>query len=78
MVAVLPQIAGAAAAGVVLMSCRTYGQGFPLLQLGAGLMLSYATAVLTMSLLPGGRETLMDALDAGRHLLLHVKSKARD
>jgi len=74
--AVLPQIAGAAVSGLILLAYRTYVAAPPLIVLAVGLIMSYLTAGLAMGLFAGGRRTLRDALDAGVHLLVHVKLRA--
>ena len=72
---ILPQTASALAAGVVLLACRKLTQMPPIFLLTSGLALSYAVSALTMSMSPAGRETLKHTLDAGRRILLHLKSK---
>jgi PST family polysaccharide transporter len=74
--AVLPQMAGAAAAWLALVAYRGYIETAPILQLGAGLLLAYLIAALTMCVSASGRQTLRDAVEAGEHVLMHMKLKA--
>jgi PST family polysaccharide transporter len=73
---VLPQIAGAVGSGLVLLAYRDYMQAAsPFVVLGFGLALSYLVAALILSLSQSGKQTLMDAREAGEHLLRYVKVK---
>ena len=69
-------MAGAIASGLILLAYQRYVVTPPLIQLTLGLMLSYLTAILAMCLSVGGRQALRDALEAGGHLLVHVKLKS--
>jgi PST family polysaccharide transporter len=76
--AVLPQSTAALVSFLVLTAYRSAVDALPLIQLAAGLILSYVTSALIMCLSASGRQTLRHALEAGEHLLIHVKLKAAD
>jgi PST family polysaccharide transporter len=76
--AVLPQAAAALASALVLVAYRSSVNAPPLVLLAGGLTLSYLASALLMCVSASGRETLRHALEAGDHLLVHVRLKAVD
>ena len=73
--AVLPQIAGGVLSALVLLGYRKLAHTPPVFLLSGGLIASYATVALTMSVSQGGRETLKQTIDAWRRILVHIRSK---
>jgi PST family polysaccharide transporter len=76
--AILPQIAATLMSALVLSAYSSAVAAPPLVQLAGGLLLSYTTAALMMCVSAAGRQTLRYALEAGEHLLVHVRLKAAD
>ena len=77
-VTVLPQLAGAAGAGVISTLYREFAAAslVPVVQLALGLLLSYGAVLLIMGISRNGRQTLGHAYEAAKHLLHHLTSKA--
>lgn len=74
---VMPQVASAIVAAVALFYFHTIAIGPDMLLLAIGLLLSYGTFTLTMSLFNEGRKTLGRTAVFAGHFLLHVDPRRR-
>jgi PST family polysaccharide transporter len=75
--AVLPQIVSSIVACLLLSLAKEFKLEFhALITLIIGLVISYGSAALTMTLFPSGRETLKQSLATIKKVLLHMKLTA--
>ena len=73
----IPQIAGAVFAGLVLVVYRQYVHIAPVFFLAGGLVLSYSATLLTLTLTTDGRLILGHVWDAVARVLKHIKTRGK-